>query len=64
MTAPVPRLRAFAGSLREASCNRRLIPLLADERLRAGVHGVGAAVVRLAAAQALARVLVPTEVSA
>lgn len=28
MTA-TPRLPAFAGSLREASCNRRLIPRLA-----------------------------------
>ena len=102
MTATATRLLAFAGSLREASYNRRLIPggqrsllvlrealaklglivvpqqvavglaaerlpergVLADDRLRAGVHGVGAAVVRLVAAQAVARALAPVQVSA
>jgi len=38
--------------------------VLADDRLRAGVHGVGAAVVRLVAAQALARASAPVQVSA
>lgn len=57
MTAPAPRLRPGAYS-------RRLIPMLADERVCSGVHGAGAVVVRLAAAQALGRASVPTGVSA
>lgn len=38
--------------------------VLSDDRLRAGVHGVGAAVVRLVAAQALARASATVQVSA
>lgn len=56
MTAPAPRLRPGAYS-------RRLIPMLADERVCSGVHGAGAVVVRLAAAQALGRASAPTGVS-
>lgn len=38
MTASIPRLLAFAGSLREGSYNRRLIPLLADGARAAGAE--------------------------
>ena len=38
MTPPAPRLLAFAGSLREASYNRRLIPVLAEGAGTAGAQ--------------------------
>ena len=38
MTPPAPRLLAFAGSLREASYNRRLIPVLAEGARIAGAQ--------------------------
>lgn len=57
MTAPAPRLHPGGYS-------RRLIPMLADERVCSSVHGAGAAVVRLAAAPALGQASAPTGPSA
>ena len=57
MTAPAPRLHPGAYS-------RRLMPMLADERVCSGVHGAGAAAVRPAAAPALGQASAPTGLSA
>ena len=38
MTAPTPRLLAFAGSPREGSNNRRLVPVLAQGARAAGAE--------------------------
>lgn len=38
MSAPSPRLLAFAGSLRQASYNRRLVPVLAEGARLAGAR--------------------------